>query len=171
MKKNLSDYIVALVVIACSALLLGALTIALSGWRGGSRKRTQDIDFPDVTGIHMRSEVRYAGASAGSVIAMRILSLEERRDAAGHWKDDAVRITVELNPSVPRLPEDVVASLGSDTLLSDKFVALSAGSPDAPPLAARIAAEYEDRPVRGNEVVTACQGGVSDPRHYFWQSE
>ena len=31
MKKNLSDYIVALSVIACSVVLLGALTIALSG--------------------------------------------------------------------------------------------------------------------------------------------
>jgi len=30
MKRNLSDYIVALAVIACSLVLLGALTIALS---------------------------------------------------------------------------------------------------------------------------------------------
>ena len=33
MKKNLSDYLVALSVIACSVVLLAALTIALSGFR------------------------------------------------------------------------------------------------------------------------------------------
>jgi ABC-type transporter Mla subunit MlaD len=139
MKKNLSDYIVALIVVACSALLVGALTIALSGWHGRGSRHTQDIDFPDVTGIHMRSEVRYAGAPAGSVIAMRLLSMEERRDASGRQRDNAVRVTVELRPGVPPLPEDVRASLSSDTLLSDKFVALSAGSPDAPPLALGVA--------------------------------
>jgi len=138
MKKNLSDYIVALVVIACSALLVTALTIALSGWHKQGNGRTQDIDFPDVTGIHMRSEVRYAGAPAGSVIAIRLLSIAERRDATGHQRDNAVRVTVALRPSVPPLPEDIHASLSSDTLLSDKFVALSAGSPDAPPLAAGV---------------------------------
>jgi ABC-type transporter Mla subunit MlaD len=139
MKKNISDYIVALVVIACSLVLLGALTVALSGWHGGSHKRTQAIDFPDVTGIHMRSEVRYAGAPAGSVVGMRLLSLDERRDSTGNQRNNAVRVTVELRPDVPKLSEDVRASLGSDTLLSDKFVALTAGAPDAPPLAAGVA--------------------------------
>jgi ABC-type transporter Mla subunit MlaD len=82
----------------------------------------------------MRSEVRYAGAPAGSVVGMRLLSLEERRNADGTQRNNAVRVTAELRHSVPALPEDVHASLSSDTLLSDKFVALSAGSPDAPPL-------------------------------------
>ena len=135
MKKNLSDYIIALTVIACSALLVGALTIALSGWhKRGGHERTHEIDFPDVTGIHMRSEVRYAGAPAGRVVGMRLLRIEERRDADGVQRENAVRITVALRPGVPPLPEDVHASLSSDTLLSDKFVALSAGSPEAPPL-------------------------------------
>src|SRR5690606_38384165 len=37
--------------------------------------------------------------------------------------------------NVPPIPVDVKTSLTSETLLSDKFVALSAGSPDAPKLA------------------------------------
>jgi ABC-type transporter Mla subunit MlaD len=160
MKKNISDYIVAVVVIACSAILFGALTIALSGWHGGAHKRTQEIDFPDVTGIHMRSEVRYAGAPAGSVIAMRLLSIEERRDAAGHQRENAVRITVELRPDVPKLSEDVHASLGSDTLLSDKFVALSAGSPDAPALASGVA--LQGRSSGGLEKLADSIGPLAD---------
>lgn len=45
---------------------------------------------------------------------------------------DAVRVTVELDDNLPPLPADITASLGSDTLLSPKFVALSAGTPGKP---------------------------------------
>src|SRR5437868_955785 len=74
MKRNFSDYIVALAVIACSLVLLGALTIALSGYRLKKPARTLQIDYEDVTGIKLHSEVRYAGAPAGRVIAMRNLN-------------------------------------------------------------------------------------------------
>ena len=65
MKRNFSDYVVALSVIICSAILLGALTIALTGFRFQKPSRTLQIDFEDVTGVKMHSEVRYAGAPAG----------------------------------------------------------------------------------------------------------
>ena len=132
MRKNISDYIVALIVIACSAVLLGALTIALSGWHGKSSGRAQAIDFPDVTGIHLHSEARYAGAPAGAVVAMRLLTRDERQNADPDRKQNAVRVTIELRPDVPAFPEDVQASVGSDTLLSEKFVAISAGTADLP---------------------------------------
>ena len=91
MKRNLSDYLVALAVIACSVVLLGALTIALSGYRLQKPTRTLQIDYEDVTGIKVHSEVRYAGAPAGRVIAMRHLSAAQR--AAEPNKKDAVRVT------------------------------------------------------------------------------
>ena len=50
MKRNLSDYLVALSVIACSIVLLGALTIALSGYRLKKPARTLQINYEDVTG-------------------------------------------------------------------------------------------------------------------------
>ncbi|MEO8351443.1 MAG: MlaD family protein [Chthoniobacteraceae bacterium] len=131
MKKNLSDYIVALSVILSSVVLFGALTMALTGWRTAGQGRTWQVDFPDVTGIHVQSQVRYAGAPAGSVINLRALTEEERRTAAS---GAAVRVTLKLFDDVPELPADVTVSVSSDTLLSDKFVALSAGSPDAPKL-------------------------------------
>ena len=46
-----------------------------------------------------------------------------------------MRVSLRLFDNVPELPVDVKASLASDTLLSEKFVALSAGSADAPKLA------------------------------------
>src|SRR3977135_942333 len=127
MKRNLSDYIVALSVIACSVVLLAALTVALSGYRLKKPSRTLQIDYQDVAGIKVHSEVRYAGAPAGRVIAMRHLSAAQR--VAGPNKKDAVRVSIELIDSVPPLPSDIAASLGSDTMLSPKFVALSAGTP------------------------------------------
>ena len=44
MKKNASDYFVALSVIACSLVLFGALTYALGGWKPASNGHTLAID-------------------------------------------------------------------------------------------------------------------------------
>lgn len=130
MKSNRSDYLIALGVLGCSLVILAALTFALAGWKPSGKSRVLYIDFPDVTGIRLHSQVRYAGAPAGAVTAFRLLSDEER--SATNWS--AVRVTISLSEGVPALPDDVRASLGSDTMLSEKFIALSAGSPDHPKL-------------------------------------
>ena len=154
MKRNLSDYIVALAVIACSLVLLGALTIALSGYRLKKPARTLQINYEDVTGIKIHSEVRYAGAPAGRVIAMRHLSVAER--GAAENEKDAVRVTISLDEGVPPLPSDVIATLSSDTLLAPKFVALSAGTPSGKTLANN--ATIEGHPAYGLEQITAAAG-------------
>lgn len=136
MRKNLSDYLVALTVIVCSLVLLGALTYALSGRHGSKSDRTLQIDYPDVTGIKLHSEVRYAGAIAGTVTNIRLLTFDERQAAeTEEQKGNAVRVTITLLKDMPAVPSDVRASLAAETLLSEKFVALSAGSPEAPKLA------------------------------------
>ena len=154
MKRNLSDYLVALFVIACSIVLLAALTFALSGYRLKKPTRTLQINYEDVTGIKVNSEVRYAGAPAGRVIAMRHLTAKEREDLPN--KKDAVRITVSLDEAIPPLPSDVTATLSSDTLLSPKFVALSAGTPGGQTLANNAA--IEGHPAYGLEQITAEAG-------------
>ena len=158
MKRNLSDYIVALAVIACSTVLLGALTIALSGYHLKKPGRTLQIDYEDVTGIKIHSEVRYAGAPAGRVIAMRHLSPVERSGASN--KRDAVRVTVSLDDKIPLLPADVQATLSSDTLLAPKFVALSAGSPGGRTLANNSV--IEGHPAYGIQQITAAAGPLFD---------
>src|SRR5260370_22996394 len=109
MKRNLSDYIVAISVIVCSIILLGALTIALSGYRLKKPTRTLQIDYEDVTGIKVHSEVRYAGAPAGRVIAMRHLTAKERESSPN--KKDEVRETARLDESSPPLPTAVTGTL------------------------------------------------------------
>jgi len=158
MKRNLSDYIVALSVVACSIILLGALTIALSGYRLKKPKRTLQINYEDVTGIKVHSEVRYAGAPAGRVIAMRHLTAKEREASSN--KKDAVRVTISLDEGVPPLPTDITATLSSDTMLAPKFVALSAGTPGATTLANNAA--IEGHPAYGIEQITAAAGPLFD---------
>jgi ABC-type transporter Mla subunit MlaD len=154
MKRNLSDYIVAISVILCSLVLLGALTFALSGYRLKKPKRTLQINYEDVTGINVHSEVRYAGAPAGRVIAMRHLTAKERESSAN--KKDAVRVTISLDDGIPPLPTDITATLSSDTLLAPKFVALSAGTPGSATLANNSA--IEGHPAYGIEQITAAAG-------------
>jgi ABC-type transporter Mla subunit MlaD len=158
MKRSLSDYLVALFVIACSVVLLAALTFALSGYRLKKPARTLQINYEDVTGIKVNSEVRYAGAPAGRVIAVRQLTAKERESLPN--KKDAVRITVGLNEGIPPLPADVTATLSSDTLLSPKFVALSAGTPGGETLADNAA--IEGHPAYGIEQITAAAGPLID---------
>src|SRR6059036_468602 len=154
MKKNLSDYLVALSVIACSIVLLAALTFALSGYRLKKPARTLQIQYEDVTGIKVHSEVRYAGAPAGRVIAMRHLTAAER--AKLNNTKDAVIVTVELDDGIPPLPVDVTATLSADTLLAPKFVALSAGTPGGKTLTNN--ASIEGHPACGIEQITAAAG-------------
>jgi ABC-type transporter Mla subunit MlaD len=157
-KRNLSDYLVALSVIACSLVLLGALTFALSGYRFKKPTRTLQIYYQDVTGIRVNSEVRYAGAPAGRVVAVKYLSAKERE--ASPNKNNAVRVTVSLNEAIPPLPADVIATLGSDTLLAPKFVALSAGTPGGQTLANNAA--IEGHPAYDLEQIMAAAGPLLD---------
>ena len=158
MKRNLSDFFVALFVIACSIVLLAALTFALSGYHLKKPTRTLQINYEDVTGIKVNSELRYAGAPAGRVIAMRHLTAKER-DASAN-KKDAVQVTVSLDEGIPPLPSDVTATLSSDTMLSPKFVALSAGTPGGQTLANN--ASIEGHPAYGLEQITAAAGPLFD---------
>src|ERR1700758_1107816 len=158
MKRSLSDYLVALSVITCSIVLLAALTVALSGYRLKKPARTLQINYEDVTGIKVNSEVRYAGAPAGRVLAMRQLTANERQALPN--KRDAVRITVGLNEGIPPLPADITATLSSDTMLSPKFVGLSAGTAGGDTLANN--ATIEGHPAYGIEQITATAGPLID---------
>jgi len=131
--RNYSDWVVALAVIACSAILFAALAFALSGTFLGKPSRMVKANFRDVTGITKGCQVKYAGALAGVVTDIRMLSLKERTASGDPL--NAVQITVGLEKNVPELPADITISLAADTLLSDKFILLTGGSPTAPPLA------------------------------------
>jgi ABC-type transporter Mla subunit MlaD len=127
-KGNRANYIIALVVIASSVILLVALTLAMSNLTWFEKTRKVEIDFQSVVGIRPHSPVRYAGAAAGRVSLIRILSEDERRANPG----SNVRVTLVLDEGVPPLRIDTKALIASDTVLSEKFVNLEPGSMDSP---------------------------------------
>jgi virulence factor Mce-like protein len=142
--KNGSNYIIASVVVLCSLLLLATLTVALRGiqWKKGGR--TLYVDLQTAIGIKLHSGVRYAGAPAGTVTEIRYLKPEERRGSSD--PRNVVRITIRLDENVPPIPSDVRAGLAAETILGEKFIALTPGSPSAPPLA-------DGAVIQGQEVI------------------
>jgi len=132
--KNFSDWIVALAVIACSAVLFLALAFALSGTLMGKPSRTLLVNFHDVTGINLGARVKYSGAIAGKIADIRMLTAEESKASGDPL--NAVQVSLALYENVPPLPADIKVSVSADTLLSDKFLLLSGGSANAPRLAA-----------------------------------
>lgn len=126
-------FIIAAVTIVCSAILLAALTMALKGFRWDRSSRPIFIDFPSVTGIHVNSQVRYAGKTVGVVSGMQFLTWVERQESKN--PANSVRVRVSLYSEAPPLYEGTEASIVSDTLLSEKFVDLiprSASLPQKP---------------------------------------
>src|SRR5438874_12470844 len=109
MKRNLSDYIVALSVILTSLVLLAALTIPLTGYHLKKPTRTLQINYEDVTGIKVNSELRYAGAPPARAIAMRHLTAKDRESSTN--KTEEVQVTVRLDDGIPQLPAYLVATL------------------------------------------------------------
>ncbi len=130
MKRNASDVVIALTVIACSLVLLAALAIALAGNPFLRSSRTLRVQMSDATGIQRTSQVKLGGAVAGTVSVLRMLTPEER--IATGDPANVVELTLALNRNVPALNEGLQASVASDTILSDKFILLSGGDPSAP---------------------------------------
>lgn len=131
--KKLGDAAVAATVVVCSVVLLVSLAFALNGNPFSQPSRTLRAHFTDVTGVQQSSIVKYGGATAGTVHSIRMLTPEERT-ATGN-PANAIELVLALNRNVPDLNEGLVASLASDTLLSDKFILIEGGDPTAPVLA------------------------------------
>ena len=140
--KNGSQYLIGITVIVCSLVLLGAMTFALSGYSMHKGGRKLDIEFRDATGIKLHSVVKYAGKTAGYVSAIRYLSPAERLKATD--RRNAVRVTLQFDNEVPPLMVELTARLDAETLLGEKFIALTPGKPDAPLLP-------EDAVIQGGE--------------------
>src|SRR5207248_3090617 len=106
MKKNISDYLVALFVIVCSVVLLAALTIALSGYRLKKPTRTLRINYEDVTGIKLHSEVRYAGAAAGPLFENANRLLDTLNVTGTDLKGDLGDFMPKISPLLDSLRTD-----------------------------------------------------------------
>jgi ABC-type transporter Mla subunit MlaD len=68
---------------------------------------------------------------------------------------------VQLDERVPALPSDLKAGLSSETILGEKFIALSAGSPEAPPLPDGVVIQGQDL-IAFDEVARSAQSAIEN---------
>jgi ABC-type transporter Mla subunit MlaD len=119
-QETKSDYVIAGIVVACSIVMLGALTIALTGFRWPSLGRSIEMDFQSVAGVRVSSQVRYAGVKVGTISRIEFLTPEQRKKRP----DYVVRVTADLDGNAPILYRGTKAEIVSDTILAEKFVDL-----------------------------------------------
>jgi phospholipid/cholesterol/gamma-HCH transport system substrate-binding protein len=110
------------VLIGSAATLVGVLVWLLTGGGVGLFARKIDVKtyMPDATGLGVGAPVRLNGIQVGAV----------RRIATSHYLDmqRAVRVDLRVESKyAPRIPTDSQTSIGSDTLIGDKFVDIAAG--------------------------------------------
>jgi len=153
---NLSNFLIAGAVIVCSVVLFLALAAAINGHAIGASGTELKVHYPDVTGIKVGSHVKFAGADAGTVTGIRVLSDEERQ----RLKDprNTIEVTLAIREKLPTLVRGTYAAIEADTLLSDKFVAIHPGPPTASPLPGDAILEGV-RPVTFDEL-TRSIGGI-----------
>jgi ABC-type transporter Mla subunit MlaD len=133
MKKVRSDILIAVTVVLCSLVLLGALSLAISGTDLNRPKGLLTIDLPSAVGLDRQAQVRYAGIIAGRIRSLRPLNDEERiKESPGC----SIRVVVEIRHPLPILRVGTTASVISDTVLAEKYLNLNPGpviSPTLPP--------------------------------------
>jgi phospholipid/cholesterol/gamma-HCH transport system substrate-binding protein len=112
------------------ALLLLMVTIFSLGQQQllWSRKVEYDIHLARTGGLQEGAPVSLTGVPIGSVAELRFPS-----DPAEYY----IEVTVRIDQRVaPRIRENTIASVRTFGLLGDRYIELSAGSPDSPPLPA-----------------------------------
>jgi ABC-type transporter Mla subunit MlaD len=129
-EQTITEKIIAVIVIGCSAVLLVALAIPLMGLELDPQK-TITIDLPTATGLRTNSQVRYAGAPIGKILEIKPLNWDERSK-----EGFPVRVVASVDEDTPEFKSDSIAEIASDTLLAEKFIDIDPGTPEAPPLAA-----------------------------------
>ena len=156
MKKVRSDILIAVTVVLCSLVLLGALSLAISGTDLNRPKALLTIDLPSAVGLDRQAQVRYAGIIAGRIRSLRPLNDEERvKESPGC----SIRVVVEIRHPLPILRVGTSATVISDTVLAEKYLNLTPGpvnNPALPPgtiLYAKHSANLDEVMASGKELL------------------
>ncbi|HZJ29226.1 MAG TPA: MlaD family protein [Solirubrobacterales bacterium] len=115
--------VIALFTLSCFGLLL-YLWLAFGGPTPLLAQSYQlKVSFPEATQVATQADVRISGVTVGKVQSLELAPDGERTLA-----------TIELDNEFGPVPEDTRAMLRSKTLLSEAYVELTPGDPDAPKL-------------------------------------
>jgi phospholipid/cholesterol/gamma-HCH transport system substrate-binding protein len=132
MIKAQSDRWVALSVVFCSVVLVLALMLALGKFSLNGKNRLIKAHFESVSGINPNTTVKYAGATVGRVKSIEVLP---RSASVGQPRANHIQMVISVRQDLD-LGDDVTIEIKQDGLLGGKYVGLTPGAVDAPPLAA-----------------------------------
>jgi phospholipid/cholesterol/gamma-HCH transport system substrate-binding protein len=141
-------------VLVLTALVVFMATILTLGRqeRLWERKQTYEIHLMRTNGLQSGGQVSLSGVTVGSVTGLRFPT-----DLAATY----IEVTIEVARAVTdRIREDTVASVRTLGLLGDRYIELTPGSPDKPPIepggliAAIDPVDYEQVLGRSGDIVT-----------------
>ena len=128
--------ITAIIFIVAAVVMLAALSFAIGKWSFGNNGYELVIKYPNATGITPNSEVKYAGAHAGSVKQVRLISRQDQTVDPATKLFNCVEVVVEVDKKLV-IGNDVAATIKQDGFgISAKYVLLTPGpNHDSPALA------------------------------------
>jgi ABC-type transporter Mla subunit MlaD len=136
MKDNRSNAIIAISTCIAAILMCAALSFAIGKWSWGKHGYEIVIKFPNASGIAPNSELKYAGARAGSVKEVRLIPRENQTEDPGTKLFNCVEVVVEIDTTI-QIGSDVAATIKQDGFgIAPKYVLLTPGPDhDSKPLA------------------------------------
>src|SRR5471032_2977543 len=125
--------ITAIIFIIAAIVMLAALSFAIGKWSWGQTGYELIIKFPNATGITANSEVKYAGAHAGRVKEVRLISRQDQTLDPGTKLFNCVEVVVEVDHKL-EIGKDVAATIKQDGFgISAKYVLLTPGPDHSSP--------------------------------------
>jgi ABC-type transporter Mla subunit MlaD len=127
--------ITAIIFIIAAVVMLAALSFAIGKWSFGKNGYELTIKFPNATGITANSEVKYAGAQAGRVKLVRLISRQDQTIDPATKLFNCVEVVVDIDNKL-QIGNDVAATIKQDGFgISAKYVLLTPGpNHDSPAL-------------------------------------
>jgi len=127
MQENRINATIAITTLVAAVLMAAALSFAIGKWSWGQSGYQLIIKFPNATGITPNSEVKYAGAHAGRVREVRLISRQDQTQDPGSKLFNCVEVVVEVDRKL-EIGEDVAATIKQDGFgISAKYVLLTPG--------------------------------------------
>jgi ABC-type transporter Mla subunit MlaD len=127
MQETSTNKLIASATVLAAVLMCAALSFAIGKWSFGNHGYELIIKFPNATGITANSEVKYAGAHAGRVKEVRLISRQDQTQDPGTSLFNCVEVVIEVDSKI-EIGKDVAATIKQDGFgISAKYVLLTPG--------------------------------------------
>ena len=135
MKDNKTNATISILCLIAAILMAAALSFAIGKWSFGGSRYSFTVEFPDATGISSNSEVKYAGATVGRVVSVKLIPRADQKQDPLTKKFNCIAVLVEIDQNL-EIGEDAKAIIKQDGIgISAKYVLITPGpNRDSKPL-------------------------------------